>query len=193
MVKKILSANLFFLLFSFALRAQNIIGYQGLFRSSMTISPSFMTEHKLSNLYLHGFAELFPEKNISFRGDSYLFLGSQQKNDSLLNQNSHLLYGFAIHHTNGLNDFYCGIEPGVSYTQPGNELPAKICPTLSVFAGYTFSVWKYFNFYAGVRVLNTRYIDYIKSSSGILPLNEILFSAGLGFQIPLKKLCCPEF
>ncbi len=170
------------------MQAQNINGYPGLLRTSLTIAPGRLLDHGQSYIYLHGFLELFPEAHVSLRGDIYQMVTPQTAGVGL-KQNTHLLYGAAIHHNKGISDLYAGLEPGISFTQT-QTLPINFLPTWSVFTGYHLSVWKYFNLFAEARLLSTR---YSRAPEGNIRLNELLFSAGLGFQVPLKKLCCPQF
>jgi len=172
---------------------------QGLLKGTATISPAFMLNHPIENIYINGELEYFTEKNISVRGDSYWFLSSQQK-PSLLNQNSFIVAGALYHFPKKNFDYFIGFQPGVSLVQPyvvyvhagpGTlinwvDIPdqTKVCPTISAITGITYYVGDYFNFFLNVRYTKSRYFGY---DSGELNLDQLILSGGLGFNIQTKK------
>lgn len=190
MVTKI--ALLFLLILNcFFIKAQenNAFVDKGLLKATATISPGFMLNHNYTNIYLSGELEYFLEKNISIRGDGLWYLDSQ--NDiPLLKQNSLVYFGALYHFSKKKHDLFIGLQPGFSITQPNNfdslakSYPIQINPSISLIAGYTFYVWDYCNFFINARYHNTKHINIVNSP---LKLDEIIISAGLGFQIKTKN------
>lgn len=172
---------------------------QGLLKGTATISPAFMLNQPIENIYINGELEYFTERRISFRGDAYLFLSSQQK-PALLHQNSFIVAGGLYHFPKNRFDYFIGFQPGVSLVQPNViyvhagpgtlinwvDLPAptKVCPTISAITGITYYVGDYFNFFLNVRYTKARYFGY---NSGVLNLDQLIISGGLGFNIRTKK------
>ena len=161
---------------------------KGLLKATATISPSLMLNHKINNIYLSGELEYFLENKVSVRGDGLLYMDSQQKTP-LMKQNSILCFGALYHFSKNKNDLFIGIQPAAVFSQPNsldtslNVYPLQINPGFSVMAGYTFYVWDYCNFYFNARYLSAKYVGTTK---GAIKLDEIIFSAGLGFQIHTK-------
>src|ERR1035437_8544222 len=171
----------------------------GLLKGTATISPAFMLNHPIENIYINGELEYFTESRISFRGDVYWFLNSQQK-PALLNQNSFIVSGALYHFPKNNFDYFIGFQPGVSLVQPnvvyvhagpGTLInwvdlpdPTKVCPTISAITGITYYVGDYFNFFLNVRYTKARYFGYY---NGVLNLDQLIVSGGLGFNIRTKK------
>ncbi len=170
-------------------------------KASATLAPGYMLAQAQTNIYVHGHLEYFPEEKVSLRGDIFWFNGAQQK-PSLLNQNSTLLFGGLYHmHKNRL-DYFIGLQTGMSLTKPSdtyydsvdlygtitqftNSYTAKALPLISPFTGITFYPGKYVNFFLEARYVSGRYFGYQGGST--INMDEIRISAGLGFQIPLRK------
>lgn len=171
----------------------------GLLEASATFSPSTMLSRKAINFYVSAFAEYHFDRRVSLRSDNYLFLNSLETN-SFVNNAVRSYFGVFYHfNQNPFSnlDLYIGFQPGITamskgnYPEPGVEYFAPIepsrtilSPSFSFSTGVKFYVWKYFNFFANV--------NYLNSSMGGVPdgphnTDEIVFSAGLGFQINTKK------
>jgi hypothetical protein len=161
---------------------------KGLLKATATISPGFMLNHPITNIYVSGELEYFLEKRISVRGDGLWYRDSQE-NIPLLKQNSLVYFGALYHFSKNKHDLFLGLQPGFSITQPnlvdtlGIAYPIRINPSISIIAGYTFYVWDYCNFFINARYHNTKNINM---SFGALNLDEIILSAGLGFQLHTK-------
>lgn len=161
----------------------------GLLKATATISPSFMLNRNINNIYVSGELEYFLENKISVRGDGLWYRDSQQ-DIPFLKQNSMIFFGALYHFSKKKHDLFIGIQPGAILSQPNMldtsmvNYPAQINPSISVIAGYTFYVWDYCNFFLNARYLNTKYVG---TSKGPLHLDEIILSAGLGFQIHTRK------
>lgn len=173
------------------IKSQNEDGFhtKGLLKATSTISPGFMLNQQRTNIYVNGELEYFAEEKVSLRGDGYWYLGSQQ-NPDLLKKNSAMYWGALYHFRKNQADCFIGFQPGLSITQPVvdekyyySDYGIQVCPQMSVLAGFTYYVGKYFNFFA-----NTRYVKSSYRNNIHIGLDELRISAGLGFNIHLKKL-----
>lgn len=158
-----------------------------LIRATATLAPGYTMKAPTTSFYLHGFLEYFPEHRISLRGDGMWFLSNNQ---DYMTENSKLLAGIFYHFPIKQHDIYAGLQPGISFCKPGEYVTnpeLKVCPVAGLTAGYTFYVWDYINFFAEGKFLLS---SYHGSSIGSINMNEIVFSAGLGFQLRNRK--CPS-
>lgn len=199
-------ATLFSLLLVSSLFAQDStkFRYQSVLKGAATISPGYLLNSPQTNIYINGDLEYFPEEHVSLRGESFVFVGAQQK-PAMLQQNSCLMFGALYHFHKNKFDCFIGLETGASLTKPNDtnydtlfiHMPVtviptgmtsynyKILPLISPVTGITFYVNNYFNFFLNVRYVKSRYYGYQYGKT--LLLDEIRISAGLGFQIHLKK------
>jgi len=181
--------------------------YQSMLKGTATISPGSSNDPHVgprTNIYINGDLEYFPEENASLRGEIFWMVGTQQK-PALLKDNSTLLFGGLYHtHVNRL-DLFIGLQPGVSLTKPADltfnyliisgsstvnttetiSFNYKVLPVISPIIGVTFYASDYFNFFLNMRYVKEKYFGYYAGQS--LLLDEFRLSAGLGFQIHLKK------
>lgn len=181
------------LLFSSGLSAQSADYIKpGLLKATATISPSKMLAAEYSNIYLSGFAEYYIDKKISFRGDTYLFVDGQ---DDFFDQAFRTFFGLHYHLNKNNLDVNFGFQPGLSYMKrnpymDGIETFAPIIengqfmPSISLSTGVTYYVWKYFNFFANFTYVRS---DLNGSEYGPFNTDELIFSAGLGFQVNTRK------
>lgn len=173
-------------------------GYRqtGLLEAGTTLSPSSMFARKSVNYYLSGFAEYHFNHRVSLRADNFFYLNGL--GDSPFVNNAIRSYFGALYHFNqdvySNWDVYVGFQPGVTAMSKTNYdgieplvaiEPSRmvLSPSFAISAGTKFYVWKYFNFFANV--------SYVNSNLGGVPdgtfnTDEIIFSAGLGFQINTK-------
>ena len=162
---------------------------RGLLKATATISPSFMLNRNINNIYVSGELEYFLENKISVRGDCFWYRDSQQ-DIPFLKQNSIIFFGALYHFSKKKHDLFIGIQPAAILCQPNMldtsmvNYPMQINPGISLIAGYTFYVWDYCNFFFNARYLNTKYVG---TSKGPIHLDEIILSAGLGFQLHTRK------
>jgi hypothetical protein len=170
--------------------SQTDVAFQtkGLLKATSTISPGFMLNQSRTNIYLAGELEYFVEERVSFRGDGFWYVGSQQ-NPDLFKQNSAVYWGGFYHFRMNRSDLFIGLQPGISVTQPlvdekyyYSDYGIRVCPQISFVAGYTCYVGKYFNFFA-----NTRYVKGTYRNNTDIGLDELRICAGLGFNIHLVK------
>ena len=86
---------------------------------------------------------------MSIKGESYLFLGQQQK-PSLLKNNHYLLFGPSYHFGKNNLDLYASFQPGINFSQPNlfdhqlNTYDLKVIPAASISVGSCYYFWKYF-------------------------------------------------
>ncbi len=163
---------------------------KGIVQSAATISPGFMQHYSQQNIFVSGHLEYYPEEKVSLRGDSYWFVSAVNK-PALLKQNSMTMYGALYHFTkNKRADFFMGIQPGVTLTQPnlqdkdGQALKLKVTPLICGIAGFNYYVWDYIHFFCDLRYINSRYFQNVAAP---ISLNQFIFSGGLGWQIPTQK------
>jgi hypothetical protein len=172
-------------------RAQEDYIQPGLLKGTATISPSTMLNRSVNNVYISGFLEYHLTKNLSLRGESYVFVDgtSKNENNNLFIDKGMRTYAGAFYHFNKNNwDKYIGFQPGIAIMQPlaGVQPIQKMqaCPSMALHVGSTYYVWKYFNFFVD--------LAYVKSTFyglqiGAQKTDELILSAGLGFQIQTKK------
>ena len=161
---------------------------KGLFRSHLTVTPGILFNSDNTNIYLHGGFEYFLKNKVSFTGHGYWYLDSQQK-DGDLKQNSSVLWGLRYHFPwrRKKIDSYIGLEPGLAVVQAKNTESVsvkKVMPLVSASAGFTFYVWKFFNFF-----VETRYVHGHHSTewNQKIKLDEFRISAGLGWNVNLIR------
>lgn len=196
---------LFSIFLVFGARSQESgFGYSRMLKASATLAPGYMLRETQTNIYVHGHLEYFPDEKVSLRGDGFWFTGAQQK-PALLKENSTLLFGGSWHmHRNRL-DFFVGMQTGMGFTRPQNttfdiitinggsytvtqgtaRYKTRALPVLSPVTGLTFYAATFVNFFLELRYLSGRYFGYHAGST--LYMDELRVSAGLGFQLPLKK------
>jgi len=159
-----------------------------LIKASATIAPSTMLNRNDANIYLHGFLEYFPEAKMSLRGETYFFIDGQNKssNTPFVHQSMRTYFGVYLHGGKGNLSPYLGLQPGVVLMRPrdvySNQL--KLSPSFAVHVGANYFIWKYFHFFVDVAYLNSSYRGL---STGTEKTDELVLSAGLGFQLPTKK------
>ncbi|MFM7682924.1 MAG: hypothetical protein ACKO7P_09270 [Bacteroidota bacterium] len=162
----------------------------GLLKASATISPGRMIQNKANSIYISGFLEYILDKKYSLRGDVFQFVDAGYTDASLLEPNFiNRLYFGAFRHFGKKNlKLYTGAQAGMTFIQyyhsfnQGRKFSVE--PSFALKAGTTFYVWKYFHFFADLTYVNstTRGLMF-----GSQKMDEVIFSAGLGFQINTKK------
>lgn len=176
---------LYFCSYSFA---QKEIIRSGLLRAQLTYSASKMFKSNATHYYLHGNLEGYLNKRISLTGDGYYYLtnGGANATDVIFNHSA--FFGAAYHCSNKANDFYFGVQPGLSFAQFSSTTfllakPQKgVSPLFSATIGYNLYFYKFFHFFVQSRLILGKHNYYPTHS-----LNEIRFSAGLGFNINSLK------
>ena len=172
----------------------------GTLGASATFSPGVMLNRQATNYYLSGYAQYQLDHRLSLRSDNYFYIASGEEANYL--QGGIRSYFGAFYHfprKKNINwDNYIGFQPGITYMaknpyyQDGgiiNTLVAlepeyRLAPSFAVTLGTTFYVWKYFNFFANVSYVNSK-LDGMNGGGD--RTDEIIVSAGLGFQIQTKR------
>ncbi|MCC6541091.1 MAG: hypothetical protein IT225_02615 [Flavobacteriales bacterium] len=180
--------------------AQEDIPYTGagLLRASGGISPGFLLNAGTTNIYLAGKAEYFIENKLSFRGEGFWYVNSQQ-DPAPLEQNGQLAFGPFLHSIHGRLDLSIGVEAGLSLVHPArtwpvlmivpnivgpDPAPLRAVPTAAICGGLSYAVWDYLHFFVDVRMLRSRYEG---SPVGTLNLDEVIVGGGLGWQLRVRK------
>lgn len=169
----------------------------GMINASATFSPSWMLNRPSANYYLSGFAEYHLDRRISFRSDNFFMMNSADE-DPFLDQAFRSYVGAFYHFRKSQWsnwDKYIGFQPGIAYMakNPYNggiqslvllKPEFSLSPSFAITAGTSFYVWKYFNFFANLTYVNSK----LGGVSGApYKTDELILSAGLGFQIQTKK------
>lgn len=161
---------------------------KGLFRSFLTITPGIPLNEANTHIYLHGGFEYFLQNKVSFTGHGFWYIDSQKKNGSL-KQNSSILWGLRYHFPIRQKKFdtFVGLEPGIALVQAktGEQLSVrKATPLISASAGFSFYVWRFFNFFTEVRYVHG---SHPTEWNQTVRLDDIRISAGLGWNVNLIR------
>lgn len=170
----------------------------GLLAASATFSPATMLNRSATNYYLSGFASYRLDNRVSLRSDNYFFVNSSN-DDPFVQQAFRSYFGGFFHFRKPSSfsnwDNYIGFQPGITYMKRNpyhggiNSLAiieerGQISPSFAITLGTSFYVWKYFHFFANLTYANSK-LGAVEN--GPYKTDEIIFSAGLGFQIQTKK------
>jgi hypothetical protein len=174
-------------LFYFTSIAQPYV-QKGLIRATATLSPSIGVALGPNNVYLSGELEGFLNSKNSLRGDVFALVGTLE-DSQVFHSNHHLMVGPQWHTGSNRFDAFVGFQGGISATQYYNFNQAEFhdlgfAPCFSLNAGLAYYVFDYFHFFANARYLSTK---YSATSLGGQRLDELIFSAGLGFHLKVKK------
>jgi len=163
----------------------------GLLKASATISPSSMLGRSVENVYISGFLEYHCDKKLSLRGESFFFVDGNSKNgtnNEFIHQGMRTYFG-AFYHWNKNNwDKYLGVQPGITMMRPLVSIepnaPLQASPSFAIHAGSSYFVWKYFHFFVDLAYVHSSYRGLV---NGSVNTDEMILSAGLGFQINTKR------
>jgi hypothetical protein len=186
MGKKLIVLTLF--ISSLSCAQNNALIRCGLLRAQATYSPGFLFESNTSHYYLHGNIEGYVSDKLSIAGEGYYFLANGGTNAGDVIYNHSAFFGSSYHFIKNMNDFYIGIQPGISITKFTNSTfsvisPARgVNPVFSSTIGYNLYFYKYFHFFVQARLIIGKHNYYPVHS-----LNEFRLSAGLGFNINTIK------
>ena len=169
--------------------------WPGLVKASATISPGRMLQNKANSIYISGFLEYVLDKKYSIRGDVFQFVDANYTDGTLLEPNFiNRLYFGAFRHFGKRNlKVYAGAQAGMTFMKyyhsfnQGNKFSVE--PSFAIKTGTTFYVWDYFHFFADITYANstTRGLMF-----GSQKMDELIFSAGLGFQITTQQRSRPN-
>lgn len=161
----------------------------GLLSATIGLSPSWMLNRNEFNYYVSGFLEGFLTEKTSLRGEGHYLAGSSSENP-YFRFNCRLLIGAQYHFSKNNFDAHLGLFPGVSLMQiRGNtdnsgKDKLHVVPTAGVKLGVSYYVWKYFHFFADATYIKSTAIR-IDHNEGLS--DELMISAGLGFNVNLKR------
>lgn len=161
---------------------------KGLLRTQITISPAILFKSKQSLFYLHGNFEAYVTKNISIAGDAFFSLGNAFAGQPTFKFNHNIFFGASYHVVKNNNDFYVGLQPGISITKllasSDNLTPMKtgVNPVVSAIVGYNYYVHRYLHFFVQSRFVIGQHLYNARKD-----LSEFRFSAGLGLNINAIK------
>ena len=162
----------------------------GLLKASATISPGRMFQNDANTINLSGFLEYVLDKNYSLRGDVIQFIDANFGANSMIRPEfqNRLFIGVFRHIGKGNFKWYNGIQAGTTITNYKNnftlESKTHVAPSFGLKTGAAYYVWNYFHFFADLTYLNSTLRG---TNFGSKRMDELLFSAGLGFQIQTKK------
>lgn len=168
---------------SFSVSAQEVEKGEraGLVQVTGSIYPTFMLGHAVTNNYVGGQLGYYFTDKYSFRGDAFVYIGSQTEAKYI---NDHLLIeaGFFRHFSHKRFDGFVGFSPGLSGIQISSVTQRRYQPTIDVSSGLKFHVSSYFYFFAEV------HYQHLQDPWKTIPLDQGMISGGLGLQLPLKKV-----
>lgn len=167
--------------------------YEGTVSASATFTPGVMLNRNEHNFYLSGFAEYHINRSVSVRGETYFHMNGQSA-QPFFHDGMRTYFGAYYHLNNkysGNWDVRLGFQPGVSVMRKANysgdevldPLHMVVSPSFSTSIGFDYYVWRYFHFFTNVAYVNSTMRGLPNGSE---KTDEILISAGLGFQIQTK-------
>lgn len=173
------------LMFSFMAFGQEQYIRQGTLKASATIAPSMMLNRDANNIYLNGFIAYQLDEHFSLRGETFFYINNATSTNPIYAGAIHTYFG-AFYHKGKRNwDNYLGFQPGVSVVKTAFKNNA-VLPTFALKIGTAYYVWKYFHFFTDLTYTNSS-IRGIALDYGSIKTDELIISAGLGFQINTKK------
>ncbi len=162
----------------------------GLIKASATITTGRMLQNKANSIYLNGFLEYVVDENYSFRGEIFQFIDAKYSGSSSFTNPNYMnrIYFGGFRHF-GKNNFKIatGAQMGVlmaDYDHTSYERQFYVAPSFALKLGADYYVWDYFHFFANLSYVNSTIRG---TQTGKHKIDEILFSAGLGFQINTEK------
>ena len=162
----------------------------GLIKASATITPGRMLQNKANSIYLNGFLEYVVDEKYSFRGEIFQFIDAKYTgNSSFTNPNymNRIYFGGFRHFGKKNFKIATGAQMGVlmvDYDYSAFERQFYVAPSFALKVGADYYVWDYFHFFANLTYVNS---NIRGTQTGIPKMDELLFSAGLGFQINTIK------
>ena len=162
----------------------------GLIKASATITPGRMLQNKANSIYINGFLEYVVDYKYSFRGDIFQFIDANYSiNSSFTNPNyiNRIYFGGFRHFGKKNFKIAPGAQMGVlmaDYNYSAFERQFYVAPSFALKLGADYYVWDYFHFFANLTYVNSTIRG---TQAGKHKIDELLFSAGLGFQINTIK------
>jgi hypothetical protein len=182
-----------FICISTFLKAQDVSNGErkGLIKATGSLYKSNMLNGSISHFYLGGNSEYFFSHKYSFRGDIYLLIGETYNAGYSMKNTSLLSAGFNRNFSKGKWCPTIGFYTGVTnlhmvsllqtFAPDFNHPTVQLIPHIGISAGVQYYFYTYFHFFA-----EARYVHQLNPFQPTL-LDEISYTGGLGFQIPLLK------
>jgi hypothetical protein len=178
---------LFVILFPLTSAAQDDdVVKPGLIRAHLIFSPSRMSAQKESYFYLHGNIEGYITPLLSISAEGYASLGSTSDRPTFA-YNHNGFFGANLHKIHGRSDLYIGLQPGLAFSKlnSSTDLPTPsrgVNPVVSIVTGYNAYIGSIFHLFLQLRLITGQHVYDVKKD-----LTELRLSAGLGFNVTVKK------
>ena len=153
----------------------------GLVQTTASLYPAKMLNHDALNNYVGGNLAVRFDEKYAFRGDIYVFT-STQRGTAVINDHTMIQASFLRFFPIKRWDPYVGVGLGLSGIQTVSNFQRRYQPTVSLNAGVQFHVFDYFYFF-----IESSY-QHMQDPWRTQPLDQLFASAGLGLQLPVKKL-----
>ena len=159
----------------------------GTLKATGSLYKANMLNNSISHYYVGGNAEYFFSNNYSFRGDIYSLVGEKNSPYNSMLKTKQLSAGFNRHFLKKPLSPFIGVYTGVTqlhmnslletFAPDFNHPSVQYIPHVGISIGFQYYFYKYCHFFAEAR--------YIHQLNPYQPtsLDEISYSAGLGFQI----------
>lgn len=176
---------------SYKMMDDESVGRRGILKATGSLYKANMLNTSISHYYVGGNSEYFFSDKYSFRGDIYLLVGENNDFGYSMKNTSMLSAGFNRNFSKNKWCPFVGLYTGVTSLHMNSLLQTfapdfshptvQYIPHVGVNLGVQYYFYKYCHFFA-----EARYIHQLNPFQPSL-LDEISYSGGLGFQIPLKK------
>ncbi len=180
-----------FILFSTFVQSQNLsVGERKyLLKATGSLYKANMLNFDVTHYYVGGNMEFFFDNKYSFRGDIYSLIGEKGNFEYSMIKSNQLSAGFNRNFSKNNWNPFIGIYTGLTQLRFNSMLQTfapvdpiiQYVPHVGLTIGSQYYFYKYFHFFGEIR-----YSHQMNPLRNQL-LDEISYSAGLGFQLPLKK------
>lgn len=153
---------------------------QGLLQATGSLYPSVMLNHAVRNNYAGGHFAYYVDDHYSFRGE---FLGyvDAQTDEKYIKKHLQVQAGFGRHFPVKRWDPFVYGQMGLAAIQLQGSTESYLRPNVGLVAGAHYNVSHFFYFYAECA------FTHMKDPERMNNLDQLLVTAGLGFQLPTKK------
>lgn len=153
---------------------------QGLLQATGSLYPGWMLNHNVRNNYAGGHFAYYFDDHYSFRGE---FLGyvDAQTDEKYIKKHLQVQAGFGRHFPVKRWDPFVYAQMGLAGIELQGSTEAFLRPNVGLVAGMNYNVSRFFYFYAECTFI------HMKDPERINNLDQLLVTAGLGFQLPTKK------
>lgn len=153
---------------------------QGLLQATGTLYPGWMLNHPVRNNYAGGHFAYYVDDHYSFRGE---FLGyvDAQTDEKYIKKHLQIQAGFGRHFPMKRWDPFIYAQMGLAGIELQGSTNAYLRPNVGLVAGTHYNVSRFFYFYAECEFI------HMKDPERMNNLDQLLVTAGLGFQISTKR------